>query len=66
MRAAGRGAFSQLGDSFASARGTSFHATSVSFADFRTEFRSRKISQAASESSEACGREPGSHKKICQ
>jgi hypothetical protein len=61
MRAAGRGAFSQLGDFFASARGTSFHgtrfrATIFSCAILRTEFRDAKIhnpkiSQAASETS---------------
>ena len=38
MRAAGRGAFTQLGDSFANLRGTSFHATSFSRAIFPTEF----------------------------
>jgi hypothetical protein len=38
MRAAGRRAFGQLGDSFADLRGTSFHATSFSRAIFPTEF----------------------------
>jgi hypothetical protein len=38
MRAAGRGAFSQLGEPFANLRGTSFRATSFSRGTFPTEF----------------------------